>query len=63
MENIFDRFHQVKRISSDNDSGSGLGLTIVKKILEMHGISIEVKSQLEKGTSFSLFFPLVQIKK
>ena len=63
VENIFDRFHQVKRISSDNDSGSGLGLTIVKKILEMHGISIEVKSQLEKGTSFSLFFPLVQIKK
>jgi signal transduction histidine kinase len=61
LANIFDRFHQVKRVSPDSNSGTGLGLTIVKKILDMHGVLIDVKSELSKGTSFILTFPLKNV--
>ncbi len=54
---IFDRYYQTKRISPENSLGTGLGLTIVKKILDIHGVEAEVKSEPVKGTSFILTFP------
>ena len=48
----------MKRISSEKSGGSGLGLTIVKKIMDLHGFDIKVKSELNKGTSFILTFPV-----
>ncbi|MDQ7862319.1 ATP-binding protein [Peribacillus frigoritolerans] len=39
-------------------SGSGLGLSIVKKIIEMHEGTISVKSELEKGTTFTILLPI-----
>jgi len=46
----------MKKTSSgtSGEKGSGIGLTIVKKILDMHNIDIKVKSELEKGTSIEL---------
>jgi signal transduction histidine kinase len=55
---IFDRYSQVKRVTSDNIPGTGLGLTIVKKILDIHGFNIEVNSELSKGTSFTISIPI-----
>ncbi len=49
---IFDRYEK-----SRGSKGAGLGLTIVKNILDMHGCEIQVKSELNKGTSFIFSLP------
>jgi len=58
LPNIFDRYYQSKRLSSEKNSGTGLGLALVKKIAVLHKIDIDVNSQLSKGTSFLLTFPV-----
>lgn len=57
LPRIFDRFYRVDKSRSGKTGGSGLGLTIVKKILDIHGGKITVKSRPGMGTSFYLFFP------
>lgn len=54
---VFDRYHiGDKRISLDENS-TGLGLAIVKRILEIHDSSINLTTQLGKGTTFSFVLP------
>ena len=55
---IFDRYYQVKRISYDKYLGSGLGLSIVKRILDIHNFDVTVKSEPAKGTSFLISIPV-----
>ena len=55
---IFDRYYQIKRVSSENGKGAGLGLAIVKKILDLHDVKVDVKSDPGKGTKFILVFPV-----
>jgi signal transduction histidine kinase len=55
---IFDRYHQIKRVSPKENQGTGLGLTIVKKIIDLHQMKISVKSEPSKGTSFMIIIPL-----
>lgn len=55
LDHIFDKFYRVKRM--DSESGTGLGLTYVKKMMEAHGGHIEVESNEEIGTKFTLTFP------
>jgi signal transduction histidine kinase len=54
---IFDQFYQIDRSKRKGDKGSGLGLTIAKKIVEAHGGSIQVSSEVGKGTVFTLLLP------
>jgi signal transduction histidine kinase len=54
---IFDRFYKVDKARERNDHGSGLGLAIVYKIIEAHQGSIEVASQENKGTTFTIRLP------
>jgi signal transduction histidine kinase len=56
---IFERYYQIKRISSEKQAGTGLGLTIVKKILDLHQIDVKVESEPGKGTSFTLTIPIL----
>ncbi|SOE21729.1 Signal transduction histidine kinase [Spirosomataceae bacterium TFI 002] len=53
---IFERFTQVDATDKREHGGSGLGLTITKKLLELQGSRIEVSSELNKGSEF--FFTL-----
>jgi signal transduction histidine kinase len=53
LEHIFDRFYRVEK-KVHTIKGTGLGLTIVKKIIEKHGGRITVASALGEGSTFSL---------
>ncbi len=55
LSHIFDRYNQGKRVKQND--GIGLGLAIVHKILEVHGIKISVKSKPGEGTTFYFNVP------
>jgi signal transduction histidine kinase len=59
LPHIWDRFYRVKnqRNSNMQERGTGLGLVIVKKLVQLQDGKIDVASQLGKGTTFSLSFP------
>jgi signal transduction histidine kinase len=56
---IFDRFYRAHNGKANEVEGNGLGLAIVKSIVEQHGGQIRVQSELDKGTCFSISFPLL----
>ncbi|MFE4352202.1 HAMP domain-containing sensor histidine kinase [Peribacillus butanolivorans] len=55
---IFERFYKADQARERSKSGSGLGLSIVKKIIDMHEGSISVKGELGKGTTFTIRVPI-----
>ena len=57
-ERIFERFVQVDGSSSREFSGTGLGLSLVKGLVELHGGTIRVDSELGKGSKFTFDLPL-----
>ncbi|WP_310550488.1 sensor histidine kinase [Paenibacillus glufosinatiresistens] len=54
---IFDRFYKADEARTREAGGSGLGLAIVRKIVEVHGGSVEVSSQPGQGTVFTVHLP------
>jgi PAS domain S-box-containing protein len=58
ISRIFEKFYRVDNSDKYEISGTGLGLPIVKNIIESHGGKISVKSELGKGSTFSIFLPL-----
>lgn len=57
LSKLFDRFYRVDSARSINDGGSGLGLPIVKSIVELHHGTIDIISQPSQGTTVILRFP------
>ncbi|PJZ54955.1 PAS domain-containing sensor histidine kinase [Leptospira adleri] len=57
LSKIFDTFYQIKGENQGEFEGSGLGLPIVKKIVDAHSGSIRVESSLGIGTTFSILLP------
>jgi two-component system, OmpR family, sensor histidine kinase MtrB len=57
LPRIFDRFFRGSRASEARGSGSGLGLSIVRGIVEMHGGSVAVESRLGGGATFRVSLP------
>ena len=49
---LFDRFYRADKSRARDIGGSGLGLSIVKHILEAHGQGITVRSTLNQGSTF-----------
>ncbi len=58
LENIFQKFYQVEASFTGQVEGWGLGLALVKKVTELHGGRVFAKSQLQKGSAFTLTLPL-----
>lgn len=58
LEHIFERFYKADKSRNHRNSGSGLGLSIVKKIVEMHQGRIDVASNPGEGTRFTVVLPL-----
>jgi two-component system, OmpR family, phosphate regulon sensor histidine kinase PhoR len=59
---IFDRFYRVENLLTRQTEGSGLGLALAKRIVEAHGGKISLKSELGKGSCFTVHLPLEQSK-
>jgi signal transduction histidine kinase len=60
---IFNRFYRVNQPGTEHISGSGLGLNLVKTIIENHKGSITVRSELGHGTRFDILLPIKQQQK
>jgi len=58
LPNIFERFYRVDKSRTRAIGGSGLGLTIAKRLVEAHGGTIEVRSELGKGSRFDFALPV-----
>ncbi|MCB4756620.1 MAG: response regulator [Elusimicrobia bacterium] len=63
QERIFDRFYQVDGSMTREAGGTGIGLSIVKAVVDMHGGKVWVESELDKGSRFYISLPKHQIKK
>lgn len=57
LPRVFDRFYRSKEARGVHASGSGLGLSIVKSIMELHNGSVKIESIPSKGTTATLLFP------
>ncbi|MCD9067145.1 HAMP domain-containing protein [Staphylococcus pasteuri] len=63
LQQVFDRFYKVDASRKRGKQGTGLGLFICKMIIEEHGGSIEVESQLGEGTTFIIKLPKIDQSK
>ena len=62
LDQIFKRFYQIEE-NRGTQTGLGLGLSMVEQIVRLHGGTIEVKSKLGAGTTFTVRLPEHQINK
>ena len=60
LPHIFERFYRGDRSRSRSEGGSGLGLTIARKIIRAHGGDLTAQKHAEGGALFTLFLPLEQ---
>jgi two-component system, OmpR family, phosphate regulon sensor histidine kinase PhoR len=60
VPHIFERFYRVDKGRSRASGGSGLGLSIVKHIVQSHQGTVHVESEVEKGTTIVLRLPVAQ---
>ena len=62
MERLFDEFVRIKNEKTKDITGSGLGLSIVKKVVELYSGKITVESSPESGTTFRVMLPRLMKK-
>ncbi len=57
LDRLFDRFYRTDKARSRDKGGTGLGLAVVKSILNAHNVNIEIESEVGKGTTFWFTLP------
>jgi len=57
MPRLFERFHRIEGTRARTHEGSGIGLALVHELVEMHGGTLEAKSDYGSGTTFTVFIP------
>jgi two-component system sensor histidine kinase SenX3 len=57
LERIFEKFYRVPRVQDAGTPGTGLGLSLVREIAELHRGSVAVKSDVDQGSTFTLRIP------
>ena len=62
LPRIFDEFYRTNEAVRHNKESSGLGLSIVRQVAELHRIGLRVTSTLGRGTTFELRFQCIQEK-
>ena len=58
IKNLTEPFYMVDKSRSRSTGGAGLGLSIVRMILQLHGADMAIESTVGKGTDITLKFPL-----
>ncbi|WP_236648422.1 SpoIIE family protein phosphatase [Micromonospora sicca] len=57
LPHVFERFHRVPGVRSRTHEGTGIGLALVRELVEMHGGTVEVRSRVDEGTTFAVTVP------
>jgi signal transduction histidine kinase len=57
LPHLFERFHRVNGAAGRTHEGSGIGLSLVQELVRLHGGTIQVKSRVGQGTSFTIKLP------
>jgi len=60
LPQLFHRFYRAPNVDPQHISGLGVGLYVVKEIVELHGGAVEVHSEVGKGSTFTLHMPLLE---
>ncbi|MBD2497943.1 hybrid histidine kinase/response regulator HrmK [Nostoc sp. FACHB-280] len=58
QEQLFQPYFQIANSVTNRDEGTGLGLVVTKKLAEIHGGSVEVESELNQGSRFTIILPV-----
>lgn len=59
---VWERFFKADKAHTRQQTGTGLGLAIAREIIEMHGATVELQSEIGRGTTFYLRFPLGSVR-
>ena len=61
LPKLFDEFSRERNVTENKIQGTGLGMPIVKRLVDLMGGTITVESEIGKGTSISVIIPLIQL--
>jgi PAS domain S-box-containing protein len=58
LPQLFERFHRVKGARGRSYEGSGIGLALVQELVKLHGGAVQIESEVDRGTTFTVTIPL-----
>ena len=59
VEQIFEKFYRAKNSRGGDVDGSGLGLTLAREVVRLHGGDITVESEIDQGSTFTMTLPIL----